>query len=129
MAIGTSLAVTGAITSSGAGIGYTTGAGGSVTQLVSRATTVVLNKLCGNITMFSAAQAAQAIVTFTLTNSFITANDFLLLQHISTTNGGAWNFSCVCGAGSVTIIIRNISTVSITEATPLRFTLIKGVVL
>jgi hypothetical protein len=77
--------------------------------------------------MFSAAQAAQAIVTFTLTNTNIAATDMLDVRHISATNGGAWNFSCVCGAGSATITVRNVSTASITEATPLRFILLKAV--
>ena len=117
----------GAVTSSGGGIGYTTGAGGTVTQITSRTTGVTLNKLCGNITMFSAAQAANALVTFTLTNSFIAATDYVLVQHISATDGGAWNISVVAAAGSATINIRNVSTASITSATPLRFTIIKGV--
>lgn len=126
-ATGTSLATTGAITSSGGGLGYIAGAGGTVTQATSRTTGVTLNKLCGNITMVSAAQAANALVTFTLTNSFIAATDYLLIQHISATNGGAWVFSTVCGAGSATINIRNQTTASITEATPLRFFLLKSV--
>lgn len=42
-------------------------------------------------------------------------------------NGGVWSFSTVCGAGSATINIRNHTTASITEGTPLRFTIIKGV--
>lgn len=124
--IGTSLAVTGGITSSGGGIGYNTGAGGIVTQLTSRTTGVILNKLCGNITMFSAAQAANALVTFTLTNSFISPTDYLLIQHIAATNGGAWSFSTVCGVGSATISIRNHTTASITEATPMKFIIIKA---
>lgn len=121
------ITTTGQFLSSGGGIGYTTGAGGTATQGTSRTTTVVNNKLCGTITMFSAAQAANALVTFTLTNSFIAATDFVLVQHISATNGGAWNISVVAGAGSATINIRNVSTASITEATPLRFTIIKAV--
>jgi hypothetical protein len=124
---GTSLVVTGSLVSSGGGNGYAAGAGGAVVQGTSRTTTVVLNKLCGNITMFSAAQAAQAVVTFTLTNSFIAATDFINIQHISATNAGAWQFSVVAGSGTCTISIRNVSTASITEATPLRFTIIKGV--
>lgn len=120
------LSSTGKLRSSGGGIGYTTGAGGTVTQLTSRTTGVTLNKLCGNITMFSAAQAANALVTFTLTNSFIEATDFVLVQHISATNGGAWNISVVAGSGSATINIRNVSTASITEATPLKITIIKA---
>jgi len=126
-ATGTSVVLTGAITSSGAGIGYATGAGGTVTQGTSRATGVTLNKLCGNITMFSAAVAAQAVSTFTLTNSFIAATDMIVIQHISTTNGGAWNFSVVAAAGSAAITVRNVTTASITEATPLKFVVIKAV--
>lgn len=115
------------LVSTGGGVGYATGAGGTATQGTSRTTTVVNNKLCGTITMFSAAQAANALVTFTLTNSFIESTDFILVQHISATNGGAWNISVVAGAGSATINIRNVSTGSITEATPLRFAIIKAV--
>jgi hypothetical protein len=37
------------------GIGYATGAGGTVTQLTSRTTGVTLNKVAGQITLFSAA--------------------------------------------------------------------------
>lgn len=125
---GVALAGAAAITSSGGGIGYAAGAGGTVTQLSSRSTTVVLSKLSGTITMFSAAQAADAIVTFTLTNTFIAATDCLHVQHISATNGGAWTFSTVCSAGSATITVRNSSAASITEATPLQFVLLKAAV-
>ncbi len=129
LTLGTGVALTGAgaITSSGGGIGYATGAGGTGSQSTARTDTVTINKLCGTITMFSAAQAADAIVTFTLTNSFIAATDYLLVQHTSATNEGAWAFSTVCGAGSSTITIRNVSNASITEATPLKFLLIKAV--
>lgn len=120
------VSTTGQFTSSGGGIGYETGAGGTVTQLTSRTTAVTLNKLCGNITMFSAAQAINAMVTFTLTNSYIAAGDYLLVQHISATNGGAWGISTVTGAGSATISIRNNTTASITEATPLKFFILKA---
>jgi len=120
------ISTTGKVVSTGGGLGYATGAGGTVTQLTSRSTSVTLNKLCGTITMFSAAQAADAIVTFTFTNSFIASTDFVLLQHISATNGGAWEFSVVAGAGSCTVTVRNTSGSSITEATPIRFTIIKA---
>lgn len=120
------ISTSGQVVSTGGGIGYATGAGGTVTQGTSRSTGVTLNKLCGTITMFSAAQASQAVVTFTLTNSFIEATDFIQVQHISATNGGAWGFSVVAGAGSCTISVRNQSTASITEATPLHFVIIKA---
>jgi hypothetical protein len=127
LATGVALAGAGAITSSGGGIGYATGAGGTVTQGTSRTTGVTLNKFCGTITMFSAAQASQAAVTFTMTNSFIAATDYIDLQHIGATNGGCWNFSVVCAAGSVAITVLNVSAGSITEATPLLFVITKAV--
>lgn len=121
------ISTTGGLISTGtAGIGYATGAGGTVAQGTSRTTTVVLNKLCGTITMFSAAQAADAFVTFTLTNSTIAATDILICNHNSATNGGAWTFSTVCGAGTATISIRNNSAASITSATPINFIVLKA---
>jgi len=125
------ITATGGITSSGGGIGYTAGAGGTVTQITSRATTVILNELCGNIIMFSATQASQNIVTFTLTNSFIEANDQVFVTYIgaNATNRGLWNLCAVPAAGSAVITIRNVHTgTSAAEATPLRFTIIKGAV-
>jgi hypothetical protein len=127
-ATGTSLAVTGAITSSGGGIGYAVGSGSSVTQGTNRTTGVTMNKLCGNITMFSGSQAAAAVVAFTLTNSFIAATDIVIVQHISATNAGCWEFSNVPAAGSVSINVKNISAATITSATPLRFAIIKAVI-
>lgn len=127
-ASGTSLAVTGALLSSGAGIGYATGAGGTVTQGTSRTTGVTLNKLCGNITMFSAAVAAAASSIFTLTNSFIGPNDMVIVRHVGSTNACCWECEAIPAAGSASIVVKNISAASITEATPLRFIILKGVV-
>jgi len=86
VATGTSLTATGAIVSTGtAGVGYATGAGGAVTQLTSRTTSVTINKRCGAITMFSAAGSATA-ATFTVVNSTIGANDVIILNQASGTN-------------------------------------------
>lgn len=57
-----------------AGLGYGTGAGGTVTQVTSRTTGVTINKPCGNITMFTAAGSATP-ASFTVTNSMVGAND------------------------------------------------------
>ena len=85
-ATGTSLAVTGAVTSSGtAGVGYATGAGGAVTQATSRTTGVTLNKTTGAITMFSAAGTTTA-ATFTVTNSTVAATDVIILNQKSGTD-------------------------------------------
>lgn len=85
-ASGTSLAATGLLTSSGtAGVGYATGAGGTVTQLTSRTTGVTLNKITGAITLFAAAGSAS-YNTLTVTNSTVAATDTIVLSVKSGTN-------------------------------------------
>ena len=111
-ATGTSLTATGAIVSTGtAGIGYATGAGGTVTQDTSRTTGVTINKRCGAITMFSAAGSATA-ATFTVTNSTIGANDVIILNQASGTNlydllvtavsAGSFNITFLTTGGTAT---------------------------
>jgi hypothetical protein len=84
-----SVAATGAVTSSGGGMGYATGAGGTVTQVTSKSTGVTLNKLCGQITMAASALAANTTASFTLTNSNLAAGDLLILNHVSGGTAGA----------------------------------------
>jgi hypothetical protein len=125
-----SVAATGAIRSSGptSGIGYATGAGGSVIQGTSKATGVTLSKVTGTITLHNAALAADAIVSFTLTNTAIAANDMLLINHLSGGTIGAYVFNAACAAGSATITVANRSAGSLSESPVLQFALIKGVV-
>jgi hypothetical protein len=128
VATGTSLAVTGAITSSGAGIGYATGAGGLVTQLTGRTTGVTLSKLTGRITLFTTTLAAVTSQAFVLTNTFIAATDAVIVYHVSGGTLGLYNFAVTPAAGSATITIRNNSAaVSASEAPVLQFVVIKAV--
>lgn len=128
-ATGTSLATTSTITSSGGGIGYATGAGGTVTQATSRTTGVTLNKLCGKITLFTTTLAAVTSQSFVLTNSFIAANDMVVVQHNSGGTLGLYNIAVTPAAGSATITIRNNSAAaSASEAPVLQFVVIKAVV-
>lgn len=110
-----------------AGIGYATGAGGTVTQLTSKATGVTLNKTCGDITLNGAALAAATIVSFTLTNSTIAAGDVIILNHAATGTFGAYALNARCAAGSATIDVRNNTAGSLSEAIVLRFAVIKAV--
>jgi hypothetical protein len=126
-ATGTSLATTGSITSNGDGIGYATGAGGTVTQSPNKSSAVTLNKLTGEITMNNAALAAAAIVSFTLTDSFIAAKDVLILNHVTTGTRGAYGLNAQCQAGSAIIYVRNNTAGSLSEAIVLRFVLVKAV--
>lgn len=128
---GTSLAVTAAITSSGStsGIGYATGAGGTVTQITSRSTGVTLNKITGTIVTDNTSLAAQAQAVFTVTNSTVAAGDTILLsmQGGSTANT-SFPYVYSVGSGSFQIAVhnRNASTAD-TGAMTINFSVIKAV--
>jgi hypothetical protein len=65
--------------------GYATGVGGAVTQTTSRTTGVSLNKVCGQITLVSAAGSATW-QTFTVTNSVVASTDVIRLNQCSGTD-------------------------------------------
>jgi hypothetical protein len=60
-------------------LGYTAEAQGTVTQATDKSTAVTLNKPAGRITMNGAALNTATNATFTLNNSFISANDTVIL--------------------------------------------------
>lgn len=107
-------------------LGYGTGAGGTVTQATSKATGVTLNKLSGEITLNNAVLNAGTIVSFTLTNSTLTATDVLVLNHVATGTLGAYTLNAKCNAGTATISVRNNTAGNLTEAIVIRFATIKG---
>jgi len=128
VATGTSLAATGAITSSGtAGIGYAgAGVGGTVTQITNKSTLVTLNKTCGQITMSAASLAQDTTATFTLVNTTIAASDVLILNHISGGTIGKYLLNAQCAAGSASINVTNVTTGSASEAIVIAFVVIKA---
>ena len=107
-------------------IGYTAAAQGTVTQATDKSTAVTLNKPAGRITMNNASLATATNATFTLNNSFISANDTVIL----TISGGqatpgSYNvFANALAAGSVSISLRNISGGSLSEAVVINFAII-----
>jgi len=105
-------------------LGYTTEGQGTVTQATSKSTAVTLNKPAGQITMNNASLGATTNVTFTLNNSYISANDVIVLN----VNGGttaAYNvYTSVLGTGSASITLRNITAGALSEAVVLNFALI-----
>lgn len=110
-----------------AGVGYSTGSGGSVTQATSKSTGVTLNNINGQITMNGAALAGGAGVGFVLTNNTISADDVVYVCIKS----GASNQSYLIGvdqvsAGSCRIHLRNLSGGSLSEALVLQYVVIKG---
>jgi len=124
-ATGTSLAVTGALRSSGtAGVGYSTGAGGVVIQGTSRTTGVTINKLTGQITLFSAAGTTSA-TTFTVTNSTVNTTDAIILtQHTGTDLYNLMVTKTTLGSFDITFRTTGGTT---TEQPIFNFAVIKGV--
>ena len=105
--------------------GYTADAQGTETQATSKSTAVTLDKSAGQITMNNAALASATNVTFTLNNSFITANDILILNVSGGATAGAYNcWVSGLSAGSASITLRNISGGSLSEAVVINFALI-----
>jgi hypothetical protein len=124
-ATGISLTATGVIASTGtAGLGYATGAGGTVTQGTSRTTGVTINKTSGAITLFNAAGSATA-ATFTVTNSTVAATDVIILNQKSGTDLYDLMVTAV-GAGSFNITFRTTGGTT-TEQPVFNFAVIKGV--
>jgi hypothetical protein len=117
-----------AILTNNGGIGYSTGAGGTVSQPTSKSDTVVLSKLTGEITTFSDALNSNTNVTFILTNTLVTSTDHIIVTHVSGGTLGAYNVIANAGAGSVSITVRNITGGSLIESPVLKFTVIKSVI-
>lgn len=129
-ATGTSLAVTGTVTSSGtAGIGYATGAGGTVTQLTNRNTGVTLNTICGTITTDNTSLPSTNAAQFTVTNSTVAIDDVIVLS----IQGGASSshtqaYVTAVAAGSFNITVKNAHPSSAeTGAILINFAVIKAV--
>ena len=109
-------------------LGYTAAAQGTVTQgnTSGKGTAVTLNKPAGRITMDGASLNTATNATFTLNNSFISANDTVIL----TISGGqatpgSYNvFANNLGTGSVSISLRNISGGTLSEAVVINFAII-----
>lgn len=135
--------LTGAVTFKGAaksdsataGIGYATGAGGTVTQLTSRTTGVTLDKICGTITLVAGTIAGHEADEFVLTNSAITANDVVVVNIKSGLAAGTAKYYRVgvtaVNTGQCTISVGNIDNSTIpaagTDTPVLSFAVIKAV--
>jgi len=116
------------VSSATGSLGYSTGAGGTVTQATSKSTAVTLNKPTGLITMNNAALAASTTVEFTFNNSLITGGDVLVLTITgNVTTAAAYNIGTrSLSGGSVVIGLRNITAGSLSEAVQISYVLISG---
>jgi hypothetical protein len=106
-------------------IGYSTAAQGSVTQATDKGTGVTLNKSAGQITMNGAALAGNTAVTFTLTNSLISAKDVIILNVGSVGTAGAYTtYVSSLAAGSAVLTLRNLTSGSLSEAVVINYSII-----
>jgi hypothetical protein len=108
-------------------LGYTAAAQGTVTQATSKSTAVTLNRPAGRITMNNAALAGNTAVSFTLNNSFISANDIVILNISAGAVADATAYTVYVSSmttGSVVITVRNLTGTSQSEALVINYALI-----
>jgi hypothetical protein len=75
--------------------------------------------------MDAASLAATTNVTFTLTNSLLSAKDVLILNVSGAATAGAYNcWVSSMTAGSATVTLRNISASPLAEAVVLNFVIV-----
>jgi hypothetical protein len=107
-----------------AGLGYGTGAGGTVTQATNKGTAVTLNKPTGQVTTNNAALGAGATVSFSINNSLISATDVIVL---AVTGGSSYTVEPQFVSGGVANIrLTNTTGGSLSEAVAINFAVIKG---
>ena len=118
------------LTSGTGTIGYGNGAGGTVTQLTSKSTTVTLNKPTGNIITHNASLAANTTVTFALVNSTISKNDSIYCSiSRSGTNSSAyrvvasWDDNGYCN-----ILLTNTTASSLSDIVTIKFVVTRGAI-
>lgn len=120
------------VTAANDGIGYGTGAGGTVVQTGSKNTAVTLNKPCGRIQMYTSIWSAGTEYTFTLNNSLIAATDVVVALVQSASPGvPVENFSLrthSVSTGAVKITISYPGTIGSSFTAYINFVLIKGVI-
>ena len=107
-------------------IGYGTAAQTAVTQATSKSTGVTANTSAGQITMNAASLATVTNVTFTLTNSLLSAKDVIIVN-VASANATAGAYNCWVSsmlAGAATITLRNITAGSLSEAVVINFAII-----
>ena len=108
------------------GLGFGTGAAGSVTQTTSKSTNVTLNTVSGVVISSTASLNAGTGVTFTLLNSKI-ANTDTLITNVRSPTGKYRVYVTGMTAGYANIEIVNSTAGSLSEAVVINFNLLKGV--
>lgn len=120
------------VTGSG-GLGYGTGAGGTVTQLTSKSTNVTLNKPSGQITMNNAALGAGALVSFQCANSAVLTTDIIEANIVWDAVANPTNYSVRASAysianGIILFVVKNETGGSLSDALSINFQTHRGAI-
>lgn len=116
--------------SADAASGYTTGAGGAVTQITSDSTAVTINKPCGTITTFALVLATAVDTSFVVNNSLVEANDVVIVSTKSyggTADGIPIVSVEATADGSFTVNLMNNGAVTLDALAVLNFAIVKSV--
>lgn len=111
------------------GMGYGTGAGGTVTQATSKSTAVTINKPSGQITMNAASLASGSEVIFNVNNSLISTKDTVTVNHVAigTSTGNAYEPKVgIVWDGGFSIKVKNVNSGALAEAIVIEFNTFKG---
>ena len=110
--------------------GYTSGAGGSVTQTGTHSTAVTLNRPTGRILGFSQAKNANVPITYILNNNTIGPQDTVILTQFSGNSASFDTFSvwlsCQVNSGGGMARIQILPRDSATFAVNINFSVIRG---
>lgn len=115
--------------SASAGIGYATGAGGTVSQATNKSTGVTLNAITGQITTQNTFMAQNATTSFVLTNSSIAATDVVVVSKVSGgSNAASYQvWSANAAAGSCSIGMINYTGSGSSDVLVIQFAVVKAV--
>lgn len=113
-----------------AGSGYSSGAGGAVSQLTSKGTGVTLSKPCGQITTFNDSLGAGSHQEFTVTNTLVAATDTIIVSLGNVGGATAVSYRVKVSqvlAGSFKLDITNETAGALAEAVVINFAILKAV--
>ena len=108
-------------------LGYTAAAQGAVTQggSTDKTPAVTLNKAAGRITLNATALAGNTVAVFNLNNSYISANDLVIVNVSGGGTAGAYStYISSMSTGVAAIAIRNMTAGSLSEAVIINFAII-----
>lgn len=109
-------------------LGYTTGAGGTVTQSTDKTTAVSINKTCGQIVTASNELANGQLASFTVNNTTVVATDVIVANIAAGATVDTYDLTVTAVANnSFRIQLHNKTNTGRSDTLTINFVVIKGV--